>query len=314
MFQLYKIRNFSALFNDTFAFFRLEGKNYFKNYIIINGVLLLILVILGFVVGRFFFENMLSAVTSGNSDALFNGFAENAGFFIGMGIIALVLFLLITIVNYSYPVIYLSLFDKIKSPTAEQVFTAMKARLGRIILFALLSLVTFFPLIMIVGLLSVVLAFLIITIPLIFIVFGAFSCWMYLTFYDYLSTDNGYFTSMGNGWDMLMKNFWGHAGATTIFYIIIYVLQFIISMVTSMITSVFVATDVDNPAYAEDQVQAFTVAGIIMFTLFAVSMIFTYILGNLVIVNQGMIYYSCREQEENRSLETEIDLIGRDTE
>ena len=314
MFQLYKVRNFSELFNDTFAFFRAEGKNYFKNYIIINGVLLLILVVLGFVVGRFFFENMLSAITSGNAGALYNGFAENAGFFIGVGIIALVLFLLVTIVNYSYPVIYLSLFDKIKSPTAEQVFTAMKARLGRIIVFALLSLVTFFPLIMIVGLLSVVLVFLIITIPLIFIVIGAFTCWMYLTFYDYLSTDNGYFTSMGNGWDMLMKNFWGHSGATVIFYIIVYVLQFIISMVTSAISSIFMATNVDNQPYVENQVETFTIVGIIMFIMFAVSMIFTYVLGNLVIISQGMIYYSCKEQQENRSLETEIDLIGRDTE
>lgn len=314
MFQLYKVRNFSALFNDTFTFFRLEGKNYFKNYIIINGILLLILVVLGFVVGRFFFENMLSTVTSGNAGALYNGFADNAGFFIGVGIVALVLFLLITIVNYSYPVIYLSLFDKVKSPTTEQIFNAMKARLGRIILFALLSLVTFVPLIMIVGLLSVVLAFLIITIPLIFIVFGAFTCWMYLTFYDYISTDNGYFTSMGNGWDMLMKNFWGHSGATVIFYMMFYVLQFIISMIISAISSVFMATNVDSNAYVEDQVETFTIVGIIMFTLFAVSMIFTYVLGNLVIINQGMIYYSCREQDENKSLETEIDLIGRETE
>ena len=36
MFQLYKKREFSALVGDTFNFFKLEGKNYFKNRIIIK--------------------------------------------------------------------------------------------------------------------------------------------------------------------------------------------------------------------------------------------------------------------------------------
>ena len=46
MFQLYKKRDFSELVGDTFGFFKLEGKNYFKNYFIINGSLLLLLVVI----------------------------------------------------------------------------------------------------------------------------------------------------------------------------------------------------------------------------------------------------------------------------
>lgn len=314
MFQLYKIRNFSDLFNDTFAFFRTEGKNYFKNYIIINGVLLIILVVLGFVVGRFFLENFMAAMVSGNSGELYNGFTENAGFFIGAGLFAFILFLIISIVNYSYPVLYLSLYEKTKSPSANEIFQAMKNRLGKILLFGLLFLITFLPLMVITGFVCGILAFLIITIPLLFIVIAAFACWIYLAFYDYISTDNGYFTSMGKAWDMLIKKFWPHVGSTIIFFAIIYILQLIISLVTSSIGSIFMATDVDSSPYVEDQAQVITMVGIIMFIMFAVSIIFTFVLSNLIIINQGMIYYSCREEEENRSLETEIDLIGRDVE
>ena len=53
MFQLYKKRDFSALVGDTFGFFKLEGKNYFKNYFTINGGLLLLLVVI-----IYFFSNI----------------------------------------------------------------------------------------------------------------------------------------------------------------------------------------------------------------------------------------------------------------
>lgn len=37
MMQFYKKRDFGALISDTFTFFKENGKNYFKNYILLNG-------------------------------------------------------------------------------------------------------------------------------------------------------------------------------------------------------------------------------------------------------------------------------------
>ena len=54
MFQLYKKRDFNELVSDTFDFFKIHGKNYFKNYFIINGGFLLILVVLLY----FVYENI----------------------------------------------------------------------------------------------------------------------------------------------------------------------------------------------------------------------------------------------------------------
>ena len=37
MFEFYKRRDFGGLISDSFAFFKIYGKNYFKNYFLING-------------------------------------------------------------------------------------------------------------------------------------------------------------------------------------------------------------------------------------------------------------------------------------
>jgi len=46
--QLYKSRDFSAFFQDTFAFLKQNGKHYFKHYFIVNGIFLMILMVLGY--------------------------------------------------------------------------------------------------------------------------------------------------------------------------------------------------------------------------------------------------------------------------
>ena len=65
MFQVFKKRDFSQLVGDTFSFFKLEGKNYFKNYFIINGGLLLILVVALYFLIKFFFEGTFAAAQTG---------------------------------------------------------------------------------------------------------------------------------------------------------------------------------------------------------------------------------------------------------
>ena len=58
VFQLYKKRDFSALMNDTMDFFKQCWKNYFRNYVIVNGALLLLMCVLYFL----FFKDMLKNI------------------------------------------------------------------------------------------------------------------------------------------------------------------------------------------------------------------------------------------------------------
>ncbi|ALM48286.1 hypothetical protein AMR72_04855 [Flavobacterium psychrophilum] len=316
MFQLYKSRNFNAIINDTFGFFKTEGKNYIKNYIIINGGLLLVLAVLAFIIGKVFFENLFfGAAGQDSADMAGEYFSENFGFMVGLGVLTGILILLVTIINYSYPVIYLKLLETNEKPDTKQLISAIKKILGKAVLFSLLSLITFVPLAIPLFAASALMIVLVITIPVAIALFAAYTCWIYLTFYDYLSTDNGYFTSMGNGWKMLFKNFWAHMGSTAIFYVILYIFQMLLMFLGFIIESITGLVDSStNPLGKMDSAEALSFFGILVLIGFLIYVFVAFIVGNLILVNQGIIYYSCREQQENKSLYKDIDLIGSDVE
>lgn len=311
MFQLYKVRNFNTLINDTFMFFKVSGKNYFKNYFIINGPLLLILAVVCFIMVKVFFENIFSGIANANSTALIENYVEeNSGLMITMAILTGTVGLLAMMINYSYPVIYMKLSENNEKPDTRTIFKAILGKMGKIILFGLCTLITFVPIAIMVGVFAVLMVVIIIGIPVAIILFAAFACWMYLTFYDYITTDNGYFTSMGNGWNMLFKSFWAHMGSTAIFFAMLYVFQMLVMIVSFMIQAItgLMSTVDTNPEGALETMSVFMIAG------FVIQTIISFITGNLLVVNQGIIYYSCREQDESHSLNNEIDLIGSNVE
>lgn len=311
MFQLYKARNFNSIINDTFTFFKIYGKNYFKNYFIINGGLLLILVVIGFIIGKVFIENIMSGTAGSNSPEMMGTyFSENFGLMLGLGSAAFLLLLLVSIINYAYPVVYLKVSDTHKTPDSKQLWAVIKSKIGKAIIFGLMSLISFFPLAILVGLFALLMIVIIVGIPVAIIIFAAYTCWIYLTFYDYLTSDNSYFTSMGVAWQMLFKNFWAHMGSTAIFYAILYVLQLVFVFLGFIIQSLSGLVNVD-PNTATDVMATMSITMIISFII---QTVIGFVIGNFIMVNQGMIYYSCIEQDENRSLENEIDLIGSDVE
>lgn len=312
MFQLYKQRKFSDLINDTFNFFKVAGKNYFKTYFIINGGVLLILTLLIYLVTNVFFSTLFSSFGSPNSDAVIQEyFSNNLGYFIGVGIAITLLFVLFTLLSYSFPVVYLKLYEKEKEPSTGQILSMLKSRSGKIILFALLSMVTFLPITVIVGTFAILLIFIIIGIPIAIIVFSALTCWISLSFFDYINTNNGYFTSMGNGFRMLMKNFWYYAGVTFIFILIVYVINMIVTLIPTLIGTF---TLLSETTVQTSEAPDFSFAQIMSIISLVLSVVVSYFLTNLTLVNQGIIYYTNLEEEGNNSLHSDIDLIGADSE
>jgi hypothetical protein len=314
MFSLYKQRNFSALINDTFGFFRAYGKSYFKYYFIINGGLLLILLLLMYFVGGTFMETVFSNIGDPqNGDRIIEEyFNSNVSLFITAGIIGGIIMLILSLLNYSYPVIFMKLVENNTVPDTKQVLNAIGRKLGRIILFSLLWLITFLPIIIIVGALSLVLIVIIIGIPFVLILFAAISSWMYLSFFDYLNNNSSYFDALKNGWNILFQNFWHHVGSTAIFYVIITVIHSIVSFIPYFMGIFSILND--SMEGRQPSAEAFSFFGLLMTITFMLSTLLAYVLGNFMFVNQGIIYYSAREENENLSRHSEIDLIGRDSE
>jgi hypothetical protein len=54
--------------------------------------------------------------------------------------------------------------------------------------------------------------------------------------------------------------------------------------------------------------------GVYMSVLYIVALILSYIMSNILMVNQGMVYYSTLEQVNHTQALSEIDLIGQNVE
>ncbi|OYQ33013.1 hypothetical protein CHU92_13920 [Flavobacterium cyanobacteriorum] len=311
MFKLFKTRNFSDIFNDTFGFIKITGKNYFKNYVLVNSPFLLVLIVLGYFTGKVFFDAALSGFgTAGSQRIIEDFFSNNLTFFITSIIGIGLLFIIIAMINYSYPVIYMRLYEDNNEPTTTQIVQELKKSISKIILFALLWFISFLPVFILVGFVCVFLFVLIIGIPFAFIILAAVFSWMTLSFYHYLNSGEGYFTSFGKGLTIVSSKFWTHAGSTVIFAIIIYIVQLVISLIPHIFGMASIFTDTEG----QTQEEVLSFMGIVALITFIITTISNYVLGNLIYINQGMIYYSYREENENHSAKSEIDLIGSDSE
>lgn len=317
MFQLYKKRNFNELVGDTFTFFKLHSKNYFKNYFIINGGFLLVLVVLLYFFLKIFYEGLFAGINNYRveENAIITNLTSNFPLLIAIGIFMFFLIIIISIINYSYPIGYLKLIETKSELSTKNLIDFIKSKVGKSIVFVLASLVTFVPIFFIVFGLLVALMFIFIGFPLVLIVFPALISWISLSYYDYISTENSFFTSMSNGFNLLKEKFWAIIGSTVIMFIIVqivvgiaYIIPYIIGM----------ASTFTNPEMMqgsnEPNVEALSFMMIMMTIAMIISILFNYTLQNLILINQGIIYYSSKEELENHTIKNDIDLIGTDSE
>lgn len=313
MFQLYKKRGFSEFVGDTFGFLKLEGKNYFKNYFIINGPLLLVLVVCIYFLTKVYMDAIFSSLSNNNTNPnnLFNDLMNNMPLFIILGLLSFVLVLVISLINYLFPVCYLKLVGKKSDITTQSIFNEMKEKLGKSILFFLASLLVFVPIFIIVMILLVLLMMIIIGFPLILIIGPALVSWINLSFYDYMTTDNDYLKSVGNGFELIKTKFWSVVGSTFVMFFIYYIISMILTMIPYLFSMGSIFSDIQTNV---DKADAYSTASILFSIIMVLSVLFNYTLQNLILINQGIIFYSITDEIENISIKSDIDLIGSESE
>ena len=319
MFQLYKKRNFSDFVGDTFAFFKTYGKHYYRNYFIINGGFLLVLLVLMYFLGKIFYEGFFSNLSGGvnygadNSADVF--ISNNLPLIIGLGLFAFIAAIFLSILSYAYPVAYLKLVEKKTDFTTEEIITVIKSKVGKIIVFFLASIFIMFPIMAIVMGLSFALVFIIIGIPLLFIIIPALMCWFSLAFYDYISTDKGYFDALGGGFSLLKQKFWPCVGSTAVMYMIMQIVVGFVSMIPYIIGIFSMFTTLESQDGSQvPQPENISFFMIMMGVTMVLSLLLNFIFQNFILVNQGIMYYSIREENENNTPKSEIDLIGTQSE
>lgn len=300
--ELLKSRNFSAIFNDTFTLLKEDGKHFFKNYFILNGLPLLFFLILVYFLSTTFYG--LGTFQPGNSEEIFIDYiSANAALFLFLGIVFFIVMVVFMIIQYSFVPIYLILYQQYNGSnfTAKEIFDQMfKQKLGRITVFILTSILVF---ILIAIPLVIVMLISIFTIVGIFFVLAFVAIWFNNALMEYLNSDKGVFACFSYGYQLILVRFWDYVGAIGLFIL----MTSFISGGLSMITSILTMTMSANAANSTEKSLFLTIAMIFSFVLSKMVSIFV---QTVVQLAQGIVYFSAKEETENISTKSEIDKIG----
>lgn len=315
--QFYKNRDFGAFISDSFGFFRLYGKNYFKNYILLNGLLLILMVVVVIFGYRELLTQIFGSNMNGNSSYLENYFEENIVMFAVVGLITFLLFTVLMIVNYLYPVFYLKRLaageTKIKMDDILSDFKNNASRIG-ILCLGMIFIVS--PLSLILMGVSYAMVLILIGIPLVLFVFPTVFNVVTFLMYDYFNSQKGFFESLSfairsqfsypNGREK--SPYWKYWGSTIVISIILYIITTIFTMIPMMI---FFGTMMTTEPDGSFEQNPFTgVMGILFFVLYGVSLLVSFFLSNLMYVNSGLMYYDSRRDLHQQVELAEIDTIG----
>jgi hypothetical protein len=310
MFALFKKRDFGDYISDSFQFFRQTGKHYLKNYFTICGILLMVLAILTYFLFQVYFDFFLNIGNYNNNFQYIQSYAENNTAVIIFGAALIFsLIVLLTMLTHSVPVIYMDLYDKKHGANfdTKEILTQFKANFGRILIFFLGLIFIVTPLLLMVFGLIILLCFILIGIPIFFFAIPTAMSWITLSFYEYLNGKEGFFKALGKGFKHVTTQYFPNVGSLMVMYLIVQVAMSVFTIFPYVFGMASVVTSTQNSSDPQEAVSSVK----ILFTIvMVISILMGYILNNLLLINQGLVYYSRKENDENISSKESIDLIG----
>lgn len=303
--QLYKSRTFGEFFSDTFTFMKRNGKHFFKHYFVINGAVLLTFIALLFI-AFYFFGDFLGFGGVRASGVDFDNFAnENASMFVVIFGLLIVVGLIMGGLNYTFTPIYLKLYaENGKEFGTANIIGMYKKNLGKIIIFFLVCIVLSIPTIIAAAIPYLVLMFTFVGVYwliaiIIFMYNGAFM--------EYLNGEKGIFECFSYSLSLIFgKKFWAASGAMWLFYLMISIIIAIPVVILYMFFLVSFITDA-QVGNGPENTTAFMTVLLLVYTLF---LLFAVIANNFYQLNQGIVFYSLKEEKENINTKSIIDEIG----
>ena len=318
MIQLFKIRTFSDYFSDTISFFKTSGRHFFKNYFIVNGGFMMVLIALIYFGVTFYMESLQSetsiAVNAGV--ATYDDWtSQNLPLLLGFILISFLTVVILSVLNVAYPIIYLGLYDKHQGHdfSTTQIINVLKNNALRLVIFSLGTIFIYLPIFIIILGVCIALCFVIVGIPLLLIVFPALYSWISIAFYEYLTNQSGFFKAMQVSYRTVTQDFWAVVGGSFLMIMIVQMLQTVVTMIPYFIGIIIFFTSAQD-LEGTSQTDRFGFASILIIVVFALSIIVGYISNNLLVVAQGLMYYSGRERLESIGTTSLIDKIGSDFE
>ena len=287
-FIFYKKRGFSALIGDTFTFFKKYARNFFSNYLIVNGAIFA-------ATGIIFAAMLILRASSSLSFGL-----GSAAFFI---LVLLLLSFFLVLFVICFPIAYTQLLEEAPYRTdisAKEIFDRIRVMLPRAFTFGFIS-------IFVVG------------IPYMFVLWGIFrvlegehvllnlvsafvSTFMVLFLQQfmliYIKDKMDYFPALGKVINQLKVGFWDKFGAT-------FVMSLIISAITT--AGVIVPIVIYMVALGLSGFEATVGNTILVFILLLIIITVVFVASNFQTFLQILIHFG----EKDGEYTDEIDLIGQ---
>lgn len=307
--QLYKSRGFSEFFQDTFAFLKSNGPHFFKHYLIINGIFLIIMMVMMYFFTKFYTDVIFGGL-SGNPTIMDDYMNENMGMFILLVIVFIVVALIAGVISFAFVPLYLKLYGERNGQNfgTLELVSAYKSNIGKIFIFLICGFLLGIPLVVIMGIGMFILMITIVGILLIPVLIGAFSLFYNMTLLEYIEQKKGIWDSFGYSWSLMTSKFWPAVGSVGLFYLMSYVVQGVLSMIPYIFGMASLFTTIENGTPNPQDV------GLIMTTVMLAMFFLSFFVGALLSVivqlNQGIVFYSLKEDNENINTKSVIDQIG----
>ena len=288
-FIFYKKRGFSALIGDTFIFFKKYARNFFSNYLIVNGAIL--------------------AATGIIASAMLALYASSS-FSIGFGptallvLVLLLLSILLILFVICYPIAYTQMLEEAPyrgDISAKEIFAKMRVMLPRAFVFGFISM---FVIGIPYGFILMGMTALTEREPILSQLISTFIGSFMLLFVQqfmllYIKDKMDYFPALGKVIDQLKVGFWDKWGATFVMNLIVSAMIFmgiivpaVVYVITLGVTGSFEAT-ISNV--------------ILVFILVLIVVTIAFVVSNFQTFLQILIHFG----EKDADYIDEIDLIGQ---
>lgn len=314
MMQFYKKRDFGEFISDSLLFFKLYGKNYFRNFLIINGGLLLALLVLVVVGYGEIWTQFFSEVLDGGNFYFSDYFRENE---LMLGLVTLmvgVILLLLSLLMYAFPVLYLKRLSETNNAniTTNEMIDDIKSKTGRLLIFLLGLIFIILPLVAIIFSVSAMLTIVLIGFGLLIFLGPATINVVNFLLFDYLNTDKGFFESFSYAsraqfsykQGSSASPFWKYWGSTAIIYLIIQIVMGAFTFIPMFFYGLSAST-FNSPTVDDGKTMV-----IMLFVIYGISILFSFIVTNVIMVNAGLQYYDSRTDLHRAVDLSEIDTIG----
>src|SRR5690606_8452621 len=136
--------------------------------------------------------------------------------------------------------------------------------------------------------------------------------WYSLTLYFYIDKKQSFFNAFKHALYTITNNFWNIVGAGLCMMIITYVLNMVVAIIPYFIVMFGVIFGLENNQNIDNiGTGTISIISVVVVIIYCISLLVSMILGHLLLIQTGLVYYSEREKLEYNTMRQSIDEIGK---